>query len=577
MSGESGLPPAEDFSEEKHEISASEKPPSFASLDFLLWGGSQPENRIENSIDAQKKSCSPKKKTRRSSADAGQHSSFETFAQSLSSLNLPSQSLHPLKNPQHLRSQSASEDSSASSLLLLGNLLQSECATGRHACCDSLTRRSRRKVSRDRQFVDFRDSLDSKDLRNFLENPLSQESAVTLAPLPALSARISASADASSPHCENSPQTAADFKKDLNSTLPLTASLCPNFEKQPGDSAAALSELPPLVRQVLHSLKYIQLRRKIIQGFLPRSSFASLCHDLFVRVFTSSRHGSMYRIYKVLDVVECGEPYEFGGGPTRKRILTEYGTTTNLLFPFSHVSNHSFTEGELMMWYNSVLESKQPLLSMAALERRKEDFLCSFNSYFPRKHPHPHSAPLLLTRQLPTHLESIVNRLPASSSMGVRGKSSGALAKKTAAFSDEIFVSTSTISLVCPITLKKIVEPVKGAECKHQSCFDKFSFLECQKKSQRSKCPICNLNVTDFIPDTHLLRILRKTPPNVKHVHVKPDGTWSSDWCAEECSLFSQKSIPREAENHNSNHHNSADGKSKLPRENQTIHVIQID
>lgn len=47
------------------------------------------------------------------------------------------------------------------------------------------------------------------------------------------------------------------------------------------------------------------------------------------------------------------------------------------------------------------------------------------------------------------------------------------------------------ISLMCPITFKRIVLPARGHECKHIQCFDLESYLQlnCERGSWR--CPVC--------------------------------------------------------------------------------------
>lgn len=57
--------------------------------------------------------------------------------------------------------------------------------------------------------------------------------------------------------------------------------------------------------------------------------------------------------------------------------------------------------------------------------------------------------------------------------------------------SDELEVVSETHSNRCPISMKPILTPVRGKNCKHTGCFDLASFLLLAQQQKSWKCPLC--------------------------------------------------------------------------------------
>ncbi|KAJ3200378.1 hypothetical protein HDU82_008969 [Entophlyctis luteolus] len=92
---------------------------------------------------------------------------------------------------------------------------------------------------------------------------------------------------------------------------------------------------------------------------------------------------------------------------------------------------------------------------------------------------------------------------------------------------EEIFAGDVTISFLCPLTLLRIVYPVKGAKCDHFQPFDGESFLQLYAKTEKLwSCVVCGkaIDTPDLKIDLQMLRLLAKYPSQDKCV-VKPDGT----------------------------------------------------
>ncbi|CAM6095011.1 unnamed protein product [Calypogeia fissa] len=106
------------------------------------------------------------------------------------------------------------------------------------------------------------------------------------------------------------------------------------------------------------------------------------------------------------------------------------------------------------------------------------------------------------------------------------------------------------VSLVCPISKKRIKVPARGRDCKHLSSFDLDSFLEEHAKNDRQRsdclhrqkkpklekgawcCPICGADATwpQIEVDTVLLRILEVLPEHMPQVCMLPNGRWRVVW-----------------------------------------------
>jgi len=110
------------------------------------------------------------------------------------------------------------------------------------------------------------------------------------------------------------------------------------------------------------------------------------------------------------------------------------------------------------------------------------------------------------------------------------------LAKQRAAddaCSQEIVcLSSDTLRLCCPITMDRIVDPVRGTECQHLQCFGLEAYLTSNKQmrafNNRWQCPVCTLVLRppDLCRDPYMAHILASTSTEVEEVAMAGDGAW---------------------------------------------------
>jgi len=94
---------------------------------------------------------------------------------------------------------------------------------------------------------------------------------------------------------------------------------------------------------------------------------------------------------------------------------------------------------------------------------------------------------------------------------------------------DSDVVEMNTIlSLVCPLSISRIITPVKGIFCTHDRCFDLETFLEFSGQSNSWQCPMCYSSCTlDLLRvDERTQRILKDVDSEVTQVRVLPNGAF---------------------------------------------------
>ncbi|KAH7277131.1 hypothetical protein KP509_39G035600 [Ceratopteris richardii] len=93
---------------------------------------------------------------------------------------------------------------------------------------------------------------------------------------------------------------------------------------------------------------------------------------------------------------------------------------------------------------------------------------------------------------------------------------------------EELVEGPSRVSLLCPISHKRITSPVKGVSCKHHQCFDYNSFMKINSRRPTWRCPYCNRNVSfpDLRLDLQMLKILKECVDTTVDVMVSEDGSW---------------------------------------------------
>lgn len=94
---------------------------------------------------------------------------------------------------------------------------------------------------------------------------------------------------------------------------------------------------------------------------------------------------------------------------------------------------------------------------------------------------------------------------------------------------DDDFITTSTVmSLNCPISCTRMVNPVKSDMCKHIECFDALWFLHSQMQIPTWQCPICQLpiKIEHLAVSEYVKEILDTADQGVEQVKLFSNGSW---------------------------------------------------
>ncbi len=93
----------------------------------------------------------------------------------------------------------------------------------------------------------------------------------------------------------------------------------------------------------------------------------------------------------------------------------------------------------------------------------------------------------------------------------------------------DVCVEQQELSLLCPLSHRRIRQPVKGAGCQHVQCFDKEAWSQSYSPSAADgagericikRCPICGAGVTGLAADATFSRLLEEAPPRATVVTV---------------------------------------------------------
>ncbi|ORX87899.1 hypothetical protein BCR32DRAFT_239808 [Anaeromyces robustus] len=85
-----------------------------------------------------------------------------------------------------------------------------------------------------------------------------------------------------------------------------------------------------------------------------------------------------------------------------------------------------------------------------------------------------------------------------------------------------------TISLKCPISLIRIMNPVRGKRCQHLQTFDLDSYLSINYKHGKWACPICNKKTTtsDLQFDEWYNNLLNEIPEDIEKIQIDKNGKY---------------------------------------------------
>ncbi|KRZ73118.1 E3 SUMO-protein ligase PIAS2 [Trichinella papuae] len=92
----------------------------------------------------------------------------------------------------------------------------------------------------------------------------------------------------------------------------------------------------------------------------------------------------------------------------------------------------------------------------------------------------------------------------------------------------DILPTSIQISLLCPLSRKRLIYPCRSMKCTHAQCFDIDNFLQLSKGKVYLRCPVCRQAVHRKILfiDLFTMEILKSTAENVVDVFVFNDGCW---------------------------------------------------
>jgi hypothetical protein len=98
----------------------------------------------------------------------------------------------------------------------------------------------------------------------------------------------------------------------------------------------------------------------------------------------------------------------------------------------------------------------------------------------------------------------------------------------------DVCMEQQELSLLCPLSHRRIRHAVKGTECAHVQCFDKEAWIQSYSPSAAEgagvrmaikRCPICGAAVNGLKTDATFTRLLEEAPPHATVVTVDQQYT----------------------------------------------------
>lgn len=88
------------------------------------------------------------------------------------------------------------------------------------------------------------------------------------------------------------------------------------------------------------------------------------------------------------------------------------------------------------------------------------------------------------------------------------------------------------VSLVCPLSRKRMTTPCRGVDCRHVQCFDAYAYLAVNENTLQPswRCPLCELElpVEDMRVDLLTLHVLGEAGEYCDDVRLFASGDWES-------------------------------------------------
>lgn len=97
---------------------------------------------------------------------------------------------------------------------------------------------------------------------------------------------------------------------------------------------------------------------------------------------------------------------------------------------------------------------------------------------------------------------------------------------------DMMCITENKLKLLCPLTMERVQEPVRGEHCQHLQCYSLNAYLTSNRKmsafNNRWVCPLCSLILrpTDLRLDAYVAAALRGTTEEDEEVVILADGSW---------------------------------------------------
>lgn len=123
-----------------------------------------------------------------------------------------------------------------------------------------------------------------------------------------------------------------------------------------------------------------------------------------------------------------------------------------------------------------------------------------------------------IVKSIDTSLESNSKNLVIKNLSGINKKLST---------NADLFVTSLTVSLLCPLSMQRINVPTRSIYCTHVQCFDVFNYLQINEFKPNWKCPVCRDKApfeTLFIDELFKKILKEKTVAN--EIVFAADGSW---------------------------------------------------
>ena len=129
-------------------------------------------------------------------------------------------------------------------------------------------------------------------------------------------------------------------------------------------------------------LNRMRLSRDQLEQWCHMPFFKQTVQGAYVRVGIGKHMGTdVYRVTKVVDVVETAKVYDLGKTRTNKGLLLKFGGSQRV-FRMAFMSNQDFRDGEFFKWKETVNDQKLPLPTTDDVLRKERDIQMALDYRF---------------------------------------------------------------------------------------------------------------------------------------------------------------------------------------------------